>query len=327
MGELVETAKALASPATKLIEVISRGIGTLYEPHKIRKLADAEAYRIGVLTEAVSQNAPVPITYNSNGIQIDSSDYEELQKRAAQRFVHQETQRQYNIESIADKAYDFLPQDGDSSNETVSNDWISRFISSAEDVFDEDIQHIWAKILAGEIQHPRTYSLRTLETLKNLSKEEAILFSKICPYIISDEFLPNDDAYIESIGLNYSNIVLLDECGLINSSGLITKNMEIKPINSLVFKNDQLVLCASSKTEANKKLSFNVFLLSKTGQELYHAIKTNQANDEFSGYARRLVKKDKDISFSLHKIKNIQNGNIHYDPEDLLAFNDADSDL
>lgn len=36
----------LAEPATKLVEIVSGAIRTLYEPRKVRKLADAEAYKI-----------------------------------------------------------------------------------------------------------------------------------------------------------------------------------------------------------------------------------------------------------------------------------------
>ena len=43
----------LAKPVEKLEEIVSNAIGTLYEPRKVRKLADAEAYRLKKLTETV----------------------------------------------------------------------------------------------------------------------------------------------------------------------------------------------------------------------------------------------------------------------------------
>ena len=45
----------LAEPATKLIEIVSGAIGTIYEPRKIKKLADAEAYRIQKLTTTAKE--------------------------------------------------------------------------------------------------------------------------------------------------------------------------------------------------------------------------------------------------------------------------------
>ena len=55
-------------------------------------------------------------------------------------------------------------------------DWYTRYYEDCGNVSDEDLQAVWAKILAGEIRCPGSYSLRTLEYLRNLTKEEAMLF-------------------------------------------------------------------------------------------------------------------------------------------------------
>lgn len=47
----------LAETATKLIEIVSVAIGTIYEPRKIKKLVDAEAYRIQKLTTMAQENS------------------------------------------------------------------------------------------------------------------------------------------------------------------------------------------------------------------------------------------------------------------------------
>lgn len=39
-------------PFEKLIDVISKGIGTIYKPRSIRKEADAKAYEIGIIKNA-----------------------------------------------------------------------------------------------------------------------------------------------------------------------------------------------------------------------------------------------------------------------------------
>ena len=43
----------------------------------------------------------------------------------------------------------------------------------------EELQTLWGRVLAGEIKSPGTFSLRTLEFLKNTSHEEALKIAKL----------------------------------------------------------------------------------------------------------------------------------------------------
>lgn len=52
MADLMESLSGITAPFTKLIEVVSDGIGTLYPPRHIRKGADARAYEIGTIEKA-----------------------------------------------------------------------------------------------------------------------------------------------------------------------------------------------------------------------------------------------------------------------------------
>lgn len=57
-------------------------------------------------------------------------------------------------------------------------DWFIRFFDSVGNISNAEMQNLWARILAGEIHNHGTFSLRTLETLRNMNQEEAILFKK-----------------------------------------------------------------------------------------------------------------------------------------------------
>ncbi len=50
-------------------------------------------------------------------------------------------------------------------------------------VDDDERRTWWARLLAGEIQQPGTYSLRTLAVMDTLSMAEAQLFTKLCAYV------------------------------------------------------------------------------------------------------------------------------------------------
>jgi len=69
-------------------------------------------------------------------------------------------------------------------NNDFNYDWYMRFYEGAGFISDEKLQSLWAKVLAGEIQDPGKFSLRALDTLRNMSQKEASLFQKLLPFVI-----------------------------------------------------------------------------------------------------------------------------------------------
>lgn len=172
---LVDIGK-LSEPLTKLIEVVGKGTGIAYAPvsRVLQAKADAKAKIILANAEAKALS---------------------IQERARQRVESQEIKRQTNLESIVAKAAMALPDSV--SNDSVDEDWIQQYVSHAQDVSDSDMQIIWARILAGEVANPSSYSKRTLQFLKTLDKEEAEGFTKLCGLTLSFEsgwlFILSDD--------------------------------------------------------------------------------------------------------------------------------------
>lgn len=70
---VTEIVQALVSPVEKLIDAVSGAIGKAYEPKHVRKLADAKAYELKLISETVRNNSDVPIVYDSTGVSIDTS--------------------------------------------------------------------------------------------------------------------------------------------------------------------------------------------------------------------------------------------------------------
>jgi uncharacterized repeat protein (TIGR03899 family) len=102
-----------------------------------------------------------------------------LDKRVLARITYQEEKRQTNVEQITQVAAEELSDATDKIEGDVDSDWITRFFRIAEDISSEQMQSLWGKVLAGEVKKPGSYSLRTLELLKNLSQSEAEQFVKI----------------------------------------------------------------------------------------------------------------------------------------------------
>ena len=67
-----------------------------------------------------------------------------------------------------------------SENSGVDDEWLERFMDSAKFVSDEDAQHIWGSILAGEFEKPGSTPSSVIRILSELRSEYAKIFSNIC---------------------------------------------------------------------------------------------------------------------------------------------------
>lgn len=90
-------------------------------------MADAKAYELKIISETIRNNSDVPIVYDSTGVSIDTSNYEEIAKRASSRLAYQEITKQQNIEAVIDNAYEELGTTDSVSSEPVNANWMIRF--------------------------------------------------------------------------------------------------------------------------------------------------------------------------------------------------------
>ena len=79
---------------------------------------------------------------------------------------------------------------------TFSFDWLMRFFDAVGNISNENLQQLWGKVLANEIVKPKACSLRTLEMIRNMSSEEANIFSDLCRYVMQS----GDIYYIDAAG-------------------------------------------------------------------------------------------------------------------------------
>jgi len=224
---------SLTQPIIKLIEVITSGVGAVARPRLMVREARANAEKIHILSDAISEAKylPVEISYNDEQLQI-TLDREtasvqpepstaSLPERTLTRLAFQQQKKQQHLESILSTAAEELGKEENVSSEPVDEDWISRFFGITEDISTEQMQNLWGRILAGEVKRPGSYSLRTLEVLKNIPKEEAIIFSKVAALRVisrthNDSFLINPpDLLKNSFDVSFDDLLLLSEIGLV----------------------------------------------------------------------------------------------------------------
>lgn len=120
-----------------------------------------------------------------------------------------------NLIRISKKAIK-LCQKNNLNPQKIAPGFLVPFIEDASQEDDETLQDIWAKILAQESNTPGSISKRTLNVLKNVSKDEALTLNDL----IIDSFLANDNNYYcyRYDGINLANIIKLSDAGLLTSN-------------------------------------------------------------------------------------------------------------
>lgn len=301
--DIEKAVTALSEPVTKLVDTVSSAIGKVYEPYYHRKLTDANVYRIEQYSKAIRDNSDLPIVYDGNEIKINNlENYEALIKRAGNRLAYQEISKQENIEAIVDKACNEIKDKEVQSNENVSPEWINRYINIAGEISTEQMQELWAKVLAGEVIKPNSYSLKTLECLRNMSVTDAMLFERIAEFVISDSYLLNDKNLNSKYDISYDDILNLDDCGLINSSGLISLQKKSSNEKKILIDFCDYVLLFCS--EQNLFVSINNFPLTRAGRELLPIVKKNRVNITYMKDIIKIIQnRNKDIYFTLCKVE------------------------
>ncbi|MBI3741790.1 MAG: DUF2806 domain-containing protein [Chloroflexi bacterium] len=240
--------EALSVPVAKLIETVSSGIGVLYEPRRIRERAKAEVDAAKIKMKGAIE------------IQM-------LATRASYRANAQEARRQRNLEAIIKKASQQLPSEV--SNEKVEEDWTAQFLNYAQDIGNEEMQTIWARLLAGEVTHPGSFSLRALNVVRLLQPKDAKTFRRFTDFlwIIDNEFIQvqiplTTDQLLERNGLSYSAVLHLLTLGLIS----MHSNLLIKSETGTMTANyhgDEFILSGD-----RVKRGFEVRILTDVGKEL-----------------------------------------------------------
>jgi hypothetical protein len=153
---------------------------------------------------------------------------EELVERAINHFGGKLFKEQINREKITAKAIDELKNDPPTqdSDSEIDEDWLSMFSRIAEQKSNADVQLFLAKILAGEIRKPGSYSPQTIQILSTLSQNVARIFQSFCDVsfsqgligvagLITDPFGQAGGNGLSSLGLSYGQLTMLQDAGLI----------------------------------------------------------------------------------------------------------------
>ncbi|WP_114324846.1 TIGR03899 family protein [Candidatus Colwellia aromaticivorans] len=218
-----------------------------------------------------------------------------IEDRSIKRERLASLRKQKNIETIVERTFDFCASK--SIDKRTDLDWFNRYITLAENVSNKTMQDLWAKILAGELSRPGSYSLKALKVFRDMSIVDAKLLAKACSLAVKDQskkniriisgtyqkpglfnFLNKDrQRYINlsHFGLNYADILSLADNHLLYQQESESNMMINGEIINFNYNGVPLKLTAK---KPNIALQFYKF--TPIGTELARLI-SDKPNDDF----------------------------------------------
>ena len=276
----------LSAPIEKFIEKVSGAVGSVYEPTHVRRMAKAQAD-----ASIIAANADVKVSA--------------IQQRAINRMIFEETKRQENIESITEIAIKSL--DHQAKPDEIDNDWLSNFFEKSKIISDEQMQTLWAKILAGEANRAGSFSLKTIEIVTTLSKTDANIFSNLTKFVwdIGGPTLlvfDRENSIYQKNGITFESLQHLESIGLVSLSEFVGFQKELSkdpqqkqmimfttyasgkmvPLFT-TYANRAITLCRSVENQEKASLDVGQAALTRAGRELYSICATN-GDADFQSY-------------------------------------------
>lgn len=155
-----------------LINRIAEGIGGLARPWQTRRVAKADNEVKILAAETDAQVAKIHTESEIEQLEL-LRGYAELAERAALlRLKHND--------EITDKAIPLLS--ANSKPENLGIDWIFNWFDKSSTVSDEEMQTMWAKVLASEANQHGSFSKKTVNILADFDKKDAESFTKLCGF-------------------------------------------------------------------------------------------------------------------------------------------------
>ena len=274
------------------------------DPQKLLELA-GEVWEAERKYGIIRRTASRILGRKANNQRIESIDYRrDVVKAALENAVDRIAGQELTVEQafqIVGRVVTF--EDLEKLNSTWQGHWAEG--ASKVGIDDEERRTWWARLLAGEIQQPGTFSLRTMAVMDTLSTDEARLFTKLCGYVwaINDDrqlslILPHENSDLWSPDL--SQITLLVNCGLVMylATGASLTSSEIRQAPSQMrLRFDNYIFAVDIPAQKSVRLRRGSLQLTPVGEEIYRLTRPSylkQYRDEIAAEWRQ--------SYTVHEV-------------------------
>ncbi|MFQ2097200.1 DUF2806 domain-containing protein [Aeromonas veronii] len=274
-----------------------KGVGSLLRPWQMKRegMAQLEVRRAELLALAQAErdaesirNGHKQLSDFSTALKFATASCTQQEKRtrseptidlpaiievATRQTIEDSVRRQVNVAHAICHAEEALrddPQDPPSKN--IDDDWLFRWRDYAGDVSSDSMQSLWGRILAGEVKSPGSFSLRTLEFMRNLSQEEAKIIERIATFVIADIIFRD-----ESFNIPFDLLLTAQELGVISGVDSIGVEHTLMSLDHSRYErsftsNGKLMIIEND--DPIKTLKIPTYLLTSIGKQVLALVKT-----------------------------------------------------
>lgn len=277
----------------KLWETVAeKGVGSLFRPWQMRREGrasielkrdellqiaqaerDAEKIRRGDWSLVDGHSTVKLLQIHASETPTGTPDVEQELLSAASALNTADTiRREANVTRALLHAEEALENDQQEPPEAnVDDDWIYRWRSNASEVSMEELQDLWGRLLAGEVKAPGTYSLRTLEFLRNVSKQEAEAIAKLSRFVIEGIIYREASELLEGEGINFGFLLYMQQLGVVAGVEAVGLKIQWNSVDQTRFvkalKSNSKVLVISAD-DAAKTIVLPAYQLTAIGQQV-----------------------------------------------------------
>ena len=281
------------------------------EVRRIETQSDAKSLAIIADAQAEARQYLLPSNDQISGtLEIERGD-------VFQRIKYQEQKRLANIGSVVTQAASDI--DGkEVADHDPDPDWTARFFDSVQDISSSDMQTIWAKILSGEVESPGRTSLRTLDTLRNMTREEAEIFRNACDFVIESNFLFHKEGGLSKQSelsfdtINYRNIHRLQDCNLLSAESGLTRIFKIEKDNNIVLEYQSDGILITNKSGSTISLRFPALRLTSAGENLYGFVQCSPQMEYLQSIGEFLNREKCELDY-LQKMVRLDGGMVGFE--------------
>ena len=201
----------------------------------------------------------------------------DISRLVGENYIQKQMGLVANKASVVRKSIEYLASADSNDSETgdrasqdarLDDDWLNHFERYAEQASTERMRDLWARVLAGEIRKPQSFSLVTLRFMSELDKDIAALFESETEHRMTEGFILKPDN-AELVGERLLNLHFLEEVGLLhNVSTGFRLPMKARDDGTYYLRQGKFVLRVGIENE----IGLSLIRITRIGREIVNVL-------------------------------------------------------
>lgn len=289
---------------------------------------------LGALSLSLSLSLNIKVDSNNFNIDLDNSNNNQIYNSQRDLYINNQQptgefittleniseslkeMRTENINSIIEKVKQEIQNEEIDYNLTMDRDFLLRYIEDGSSISDSDVQEIWAKLMTNNLKKHKSVSKATLSIVKDMQKEDAVLFEDITDCCIEEgsifKCLTNNK-------FTFMQISTLKDLRLLKADSLTMRTITIQANSEGHINNCNLIIMIKNQNNFEIKIELEVDILTREGLELKNSLGKNISNNNLISLGKYIKEKYDNIIVTVNEIVAFnKDGTIEYKREDLL---------